>query len=265
MDWDEIAKDYHRHILSPFAPEMLEGLDAGTSRNALMNALAKLGVFETMDVLDLGCGPGNFLRALQRHPHSVTGVDLSGQALQIAAATAQELNIRFTPVQADITRLALDKRFDLVVSVNSILPGTRAEVLDILKGIRNVLKPNGLVHAILPSFDTTEYLGSLWFEHFRQILGNDNYAEQCIMHLDSHKRVDRQRLLYADDGVNQQAYHTQESIFDEFAQAGLVLITPPQKIYYPWALTRRFDYGYFPNAPEEIWDWYVYAKSVVGC
>lgn len=42
--------------------------------------------------------------------------------------------------------------------------------------------------------------------------------------------------------------------------ADLRLTCEPEKVYYPWELTRRFDYGYFPLAKEEIWDWFIVAE-----
>ena len=74
-----------------------------------------------------------------------------------------------------------------------------------------------------------------------------------------HKSDDRQ-LLFADDGRTAQAYHSPESIADDLPKAGLHLVGEPVKVHYPWPLAERFDYGYFPDAPEEIWDWYVEAQ-----
>lgn len=73
--------------------------------------------------------------------------------------------------------------------------------------------------------------------------------------------VDYESLLYADDGVHPQAYHAQDTIVEEFKRAGLLITSKLTKVYYPWELTRRFDYGYFPDAEEEIWDWFVVAKK----
>ena len=41
-----------------------------------------------------------------------------------------------------------------------------------------------------------------------------------------------------------------------------------QEVYYPWDLTKKFDYGYFPfkckktkEKNKEIWDWFVVAEK----
>lgn len=263
IDWNKIAKNYHKYILGPFAPEMLEGVEHAQSRNLLMNVINKLSDtdFQELEILDLGCGPGNFLKALKKYPKSITGVDLSDDALRISSEIAKELNINFIPIKMDLRELKLERKFDIVVSINSILPNNRQEVVDILRCIRETLKPSGSFYGILPSFDATEHLRGLWYEHYKKMFNSKKHADRCVEQLDTHKLVDRNCLLYADDGCNRQAFHTSESICEEFTKAGLLISGKPQKIYYPWELTRRFDYGYFPLAKEEIWDWYVEAKK----
>ena len=261
INWNVVAADYHRFILSPFAPEMTTEESQGKTRNELINALNNIPKedFALMDILDLGCGPGNLLGCLKNKPRSVTGVDFAKDALVIAKSRADELGINFEAAEKDFRDLDLGKTFDIVVSVNSVLPSSRSDVLRILKAIRRAMKPGGLLYAILPSFDTTNYLRELWHEHYKKLF-DSRHADRCVAQIDTYKRVDKEKRLYADDGVSQQAYHDLETIEAEFSQAGLTLTHGPQKIYYPWDLTRRFDYGYFPSAREEIWDWYVVAQ-----
>ncbi len=214
-----------------------------------------------LTIVDIGCGPGNFLRALKNIPNSVTGVDLSDSALKIASEFAQENKITFNPIKSDIRHLKLEEKFDIVISVNSILPDSREEIIQILRSVRGLLKPNGVFYAILPSFDTTQYLRGLWHNHYNNMFNDQKHADRCLKQLDSYKLVDRENCMYADDGANTQAYHTDSTIIDEFRDAGLVITHGPKKIHYPWELTRKFDYGYFPEESEEIWDWYVVAQK----
>ncbi len=76
------------------------------------------------------------------------------------------------------------------------------------------------------------------------------------------KKADDDNQMYADDGNNVQCYHTEDTIRAEFGSAGLRITEALEKVYYPWDLTREFDYGYFPDADEEIWDWFVVAEKV---
>lgn len=262
INWDLVAADYHRFILSPFAPEMLRETATGKGRNELVNVLNSMSAedFAQLDVLDIGCGPGNLLVALKHKPKSITGVDFSKDALRIAQKRGAEKGLAFIPVEKDFRDLHLGTTFDIVVSVNSVLPSSRSEVVQVLRSLRSALKPSGSLYAILPSFDTTVYLRTLWFEHYKKLFGDVSHAERCVAQIDTYKRVDSKERLYADDGVHQQAYHDEETIREEFEKVGLTITHGPQKIYYPWELTKHFDYGYFPGAKEEIWDWYVVAR-----
>jgi hypothetical protein len=66
-------------------------------------------------------------------------------------------------------------------------------------------------------------------------------------------------MKYADDGVSQQCNHTAEMLRNELTAADLGEDLRLEKVYYPWELTMKLDYGYFPNAPEQIWDWLITA------
>lgn len=263
IDWCKIAPNYHSFILGPFAPEMVQKDSNGKSRNALVNALNEYTPEQLSElcILDIGCGPGNLLKVLPAPPRIVTGVDLSQSALDYAEKVAKEKNINFKPVLADIRSLTFENEFDIIISVNSILPNSREEVHKILRGVRKALKSEGVFYAILPSFDTTVYLRELWHDYYIKTYKSREYAERCVKQLDRYKLVDNESLLYADDGAHRQAYHTKDSIIDEFGEAGLSISCDPTKVYYPWELTRRFDYGYFPDAEEETWDWFVVATK----
>lgn len=149
--------------------------------------------------------------------------------------------------------MALNERFDRIISVNSILPQNRTDVVRILRAIRGHLKPGGRLMAIMPAYDTTVYLRRLWLDYYSASLHDDAHAARVVDAFAKSKKVNDMELLYAEDSRTQQAYHTAESIKRELPAAGLALIQDPVKLYYPWSLVRRFDYGYFPHADEEIW------------
>ena len=133
------------------------------------------------------------------------------------------------------------------------------DVIFMLRKTRESIKSSGKLVAILPSFDTTIYLKDLWLEHYSSVESNIR-IDSVERAFNMAKRVNHNTLSYADDGNNNQCYHTPDSINEEFSKAGLKIIGTPQKVYYPWILTRRFGYGYFPEAKEEIWDWFVVAE-----
>jgi cyclopropane fatty-acyl-phospholipid synthase-like methyltransferase len=63
-------------------------------------------------VLELACGTGSVLKQLDSH-YEVSGVDLSKKMLEIAARKVPRVRL----IRADMTRIALDERFDVVLCV----------------------------------------------------------------------------------------------------------------------------------------------------
>jgi len=250
IDWDSVALKYHQYILSPYAPEMVISNNGQLPRNLLLNYLHTIpdNSLNKMTVLDFGCGPGNLIPHISQKLKRLVGVDRSAGSLKIARSLADKHGIDFETICEDIVNVNDEAKFDLIVSSNSILPNSRAEVVSIFNKLCSLLAKNGKLLAILPSFDTTLYLQEL-----RQKENNSLSNENVLM--------DREILAYADDGHHLQCYHTPQSILEETALAGLKLISVPQKLYYPWELCRKFGYGYYPQSRQEIWDWFIVAEK----
>lgn len=263
IDWDIVCEDYYSYILSPFAPEMVTNEKNGKIRNLIIEHIKSIpeSDISQMDILDLGCGPGNLIPHISNKIKFLDGVDKSKESIRIAKKTASNYGeFKFTGVVSNILELNEDKKYDLIISSNSILPKNRSEVVDLFKKARELLKTNGKFVAILPSFDTTIYLRGLWEEYYKGLNISENQVSRISRAFNKTKLLDEATFSYADDGHTVQCYHTKQSILDEVCAAGLRLTTEPQKMHYPWELTRRFDYGYFPSAHEEIWDWFIVAE-----
>lgn len=263
IDWDVVADNYHDWILSPYAPLMTEPGPNGRCRNRLLDYLRDVPdrALMNMAVADFGCGPGNLVPHLAGRVKRLTCVDISRTALDKAGRLAGRHGVEAELVYSDIGMLDASCRYDLIVSVNAILPPARVQVHRMLAAVRRCLKPGGRFAAILPSFDTTEYLRELWREHYRRTGLDKAGVEAKIAAFEQSRKMDARTLSYADDGHNRQCYHTAQSIAGEFSENGLRLAREPVKVYYPWELVRRFGYGYFPDSGEEIWDWFVVAAG----
>lgn len=107
------------------------------------------------NVLDFGCGPiGEILNVLKKNGNTVWGVDLSPAMVKEA-----KKNFSGTIICADGKNLPFeDNFFDSVVSVNSILPPSREEILPMFKEIYRVLKNGGRFVAYLVSYDYVKKL-----------------------------------------------------------------------------------------------------------
>jgi SAM-dependent methyltransferase len=264
IDWSSIAYDYHAYILSPFAPEMVIPDSSGTCRNLLVNFLLSLpgSDLEHTRLADFGCGPGNLLLHLPKCIRNVVGIDRNETVLEVASGKAVDLGIRFEAMLGDFRHLDFSEEFDIITSSNSILPEERSDVREALSVVRKSLNKTGKFAAIMPSFDTVLYLRNLWEIHYRQTISDERHIKRILRSFDETKKLNRDTLSYADDGRTAQCYHTPESIESDFKACGLKIMSPLKKVYYPWTLTKRFDYGYFPAAKEEIWDWFVVAERI---
>ncbi len=106
-----------------------------------------------LNVLDLGCGKGKLDTMLSAH-YFVTGIDKNRKAVREAKLNAKKA--RF--VTADMRRLNLPERFDIIVSADAIDHGhdLRKAFGSILKTAKGHLSKNGII-----IFDIT-FLRELW-------------------------------------------------------------------------------------------------------
>jgi ubiquinone/menaquinone biosynthesis C-methylase UbiE len=97
---------------------------------------------EGRDVLDVGCGRGGTLSVVREffHPRTVTGVDLSPEAVRFCRASYEEDNARFLEGDAEDLPFA-DESFDVVTNIESacLYPDINA----FYREVRRVLRPGG--------------------------------------------------------------------------------------------------------------------------
>jgi SAM-dependent methyltransferase len=262
VDWDKVNMEYSRYILGPFAPEMTEPdpKNGGKIRNLLITKLQSRGAdLRGLRVVDFGCGPGNLMPHLRGLIDEVHGVDISETALELAAQSAKESGIKLIKHRENMITFRDSDRFDIIISVNSVLPAKREDVRRIFTAIRDNLRPTGKFYAVLPAFDACFALYEYWRSSYEAFSNDKDYVDRCAEAFRIATKLDEKTMSYADDGVHPQSFHTEESIREDFGAVGLRIVGTPQKVKYPWEYARRLDYGYFPNKPE-IWDWFVEAE-----
>jgi 2-polyprenyl-3-methyl-5-hydroxy-6-metoxy-1,4-benzoquinol methylase len=131
------------------APEAIQRL---LKQGQLLNpftrrVLKEAGITTGMNVLDLGCGPGDIsllAAELVGNTGRVLGVDTNPAVLQLAQARAQEAGFGQVSFQAgDINNLTLGQEYDAIVGrlVSQYLPERAA----ILRRLTQYLRPVGIV------------------------------------------------------------------------------------------------------------------------
>lgn len=282
LRWDnETAGEFERTVLDP--------LD--TTPDKLGAYLATEPNKQTKTVADVGCGFGKLVKRLVGEGfHRVYAIDASASMLD---ATWGNLNNR---ERERVDRRHLDMRhmvhlnelFEVVFSLNSILPREPSDTPRILREIAASIKPGGTFVAILPAFDTVTALKecelpffvdrrrrlggppSLW--GIRNVLGRwDRWKAYHIKKRmsgwigNSVGRLSLARFLwrkafahsigpclFADDGANLQRFIRKREIAVELNRAGLTIRSAyPTEVYYDWASALKCGYGNFadPNDP----------------
>ncbi len=97
-------------------------------------------------VLELGCGTGRTLIPLATSCKEIVGVDYSKDMIERCLAKIPEsLKYKCQVMTGDITRLRLDRKFDLIIAPYRVMQAleTDSEVRGFLNSIANHLSPEG--------------------------------------------------------------------------------------------------------------------------
>lgn len=147
----------HRTGLSPDDYRELTGLDGDWrdswwSDDFLALMVARWGIGEARDVLDVGCGVGHWGQRLMRHlPHArLTGVDAEASWMAEARERAQKLGLEASYRVGEAESLPFaDASFD-VVTCQTVLMHV-ADAVAVLREMRRVVRPGGTVIAAEPN------------------------------------------------------------------------------------------------------------------
>ena len=95
-------------------------------------------------VLDVGCGPGRHAVALAQRDLAVTGVDVSGRFLDLAAQRARDAQVAASFFEVDARQMPFDAEFDAVISICQGAFGLMgADDPLVLRRMTEALKPGG--------------------------------------------------------------------------------------------------------------------------
>jgi ubiquinone/menaquinone biosynthesis C-methylase UbiE len=97
-------------------------------------------------ILDLGCGTGGHSLILAKRGYDVTGVDRSKEMIEIAKKKADNFNIPLKFINSDINCTNLNKNFDAVISMFSVInyQTTNTALSEFCKIAKKHLKNGGI-------------------------------------------------------------------------------------------------------------------------
>ena len=113
---DKIA-DYWTAHGEKFESGILRSLEEGNQDEWLETVLQGVCENESLDVLDVGCGPGFFPVILGREGHRVTGIDYTEHMVELAKKNCDQYGSDARILRMDAQNLEFDdESFDIVVS-----------------------------------------------------------------------------------------------------------------------------------------------------
>jgi SAM-dependent methyltransferase len=245
--WDEIARDYLQHIVSPF--------DRGTS-NPLFDELLAVESPGRKTVADLGCGVGPLLPFLCEQFGRVVAVDFSAEMLRRARRRASAGNVTFHPADlADLSRFR--GAFDVAVAVNSILAPDAKQVNAILREVHATLEPGGAFLGIFPAMDSVLYHAMLVLEREHAEHESEPTAVRHARRVCEERKYDFLTGVF-DDGGDRQKHYYEFELRHRLREAGFHGLRV-RKVRYPWDESVS-GFECFPGRPK-LWDWLVVAHA----
>ncbi len=139
--WTERSETYSDKIIHQLEGEAYKIWASEFSRQFVEHFGPK---FDSLKVLDCGCGPGFFSIVLSQLGHTLTGIDISQGMIEHAKSNVKKASVDLKLIQMDAQALNFeDESFDVLVTRNLTwnLPDPKAAYKEWLR----VLKPGGLL------------------------------------------------------------------------------------------------------------------------
>lgn len=239
--WDKIAEEYHEQIISPFQKNV---------KNPLVGELLKIKDKKNKILGEFGCGRLELGKTLCENFKKICAYDFSQEMIRIAKEKNPYDNLELS--LEDMTKIKIFKKFDVAVSVNSILMPSIKKVRSCFKNIYNSLKNKGTLFLIVPSMESVLYGGFL-------VLNRESKKKEDSEAIRDTKRIVEDKkydyfLGYYRDGKDIQKFFYKHELIYFLEKAGFKNLKIG-KVEYPWK-KEISDYENFPKE-KPLWDWFV--------
>ena len=237
-EWDRLAEDYHEEVISPFY---------GDVENPLFDELKKIKNKKAKIVAEFGCGLFYLGETLAKKFKKVYASDFSPAMIK----KASEKNKKYKNVSLcleDIRKIKYKNKFDVIISVNSIIMPSYNDIDKSFSNLKKALKKEGRILMILPSMESVIYNGSLIL-HKQLEKFNEPTAKRTAKIKFENKKYDFFNGYYTDGNERQKFYYKHEVLLF-LKKAGFKDIEI-SKVKYSWGKNIS-DYEDFPDEEKRL-------------
>ncbi|MGC8929277.1 MAG: class I SAM-dependent methyltransferase [Candidatus Woesearchaeota archaeon] len=245
-EWDEIAESYYDEVISPFQQKV---------KNPLYSEIKKIRNKKKKVIAEFGCGYFVLGEFLSKKFKKVYATDFSLKMVKMAREKCSELK-NVVVKKEKMVRMKHINKFDVVLSINSLLMPSFKEIKRALKNINNSLKEDGVCFIIVPSMESLLYHGLLVLNSELKRT-RENTAKRRVKEKLGLKKMDFLFGYFREGKYKQKFFYLHELKY-LFRKAGFKNISI-SKVEYSWK-SDIGDYERFPKE-EKLWDWFVKATK----
>ena len=208
----------------------------------LPDILGKLGT-RPSNILDIACGEGAFVVEAAKLGFEATGIDISGEMIEIAREKSEEAGVETTFHEQDMRQLSLDESYELVTSwfdsMNYLT--SSSDFNEALEKVYGHLTNEGF---FVFDVNTIHGLSVQWREHDCYVQRDDSSVFE--IHRTSYDREDRIARLKITFFVNNDGgWKKHEEIHEErgykLEEISLMARQVGFKVYDIWGGLEKFD------------------------
>lgn len=183
------SRDFWKHIYDPKQDEISKcySSDMISRKAAVFNLIGKYTSKTPLDILDVGCGPGIFMKEAAKLGHRVIGVDSAELMVLEAKSATKQLTGKMPMVfQGDIEHLPFkNNSFDIILCIG-VLSYLSADMKSISE-LKRVVKKDGYVIIGLPNWlrlpilvDPYYYLNRLFTVLYEKAFRRRNIIRESV-------------------------------------------------------------------------------------
>jgi len=179
-------------------------LQSNWHRNKLSMLSKELGETSELEILDLGTGSGNFELGFHDKVKSIVGIDYNDEALEflekkLGEEDIKNIKLRMSDIR-DLNKHTDLGQFDVIIMMDVIEHIKFNEAKELLKKLKNFLKPGGRIIVITPNYksswmflewlldklstlpilDGEQHLAKYHKKNLRAIFTNNGFREEKI-------------------------------------------------------------------------------------